>query len=83
MKYKMEVDVSFIDKLNETIEYQKGDIVKTPVDEKRKEDLVVRKLAHVVEEAAKKLAEEEEAKKKAEEEAAKKKASENPTTDKK
>lgn len=78
MKYKMMVDESFTDKLNETITYQPGDIIKTKVDENRKEDLVARKLAHVEEviditdknkkEAEKKAAE---AKKKAEEEAKK------------
>ena len=98
MKYKIMVDVSFTDKLDEAIHYQPGDIIKTKVDEKRKENIVARGLGHVVEEtdttdkdkkkkaeeeAAKKLAEEEEAKKKAEEEeAAKKKASENPTEEK-
>jgi len=50
MKYKMMADESFTDKLDETIEYVPGDIIKTKVDEKRKEDLVARKLAHVVEE---------------------------------
>ena len=97
MKYKMMVDVSFTDKLDETIHYKPGDIIKTDVNEKRKENIVARGLGHVVEEidttdkdkkkkadeeAAKKLAEEEEAKKKADEEAAKKKASENPTDEK-
>lgn len=98
MKYKMMADESFTDKLNETIKYQPGDIIKTKIDELRKDDLVARKLAHVVEEIdttnkeeaakkkaeeeAKRLAEEEEAKKKADEEAAKKKASENPTAEK-
>ena len=80
MKYKIQVDVSFTDKLNETIHYQVGDIMKTPVDEKRKENIVARGLGHVVEEIdttdkAKKKAEEEAAKKKAEE-AAKKLAEE-------
>ena len=95
MKYKIEVDVPFTDKLNETIHYQIGDMIKTPVDEKRKENIVARGLGHVVEEIdttdkeakkkaeeAKKKAEEEAAKKLAEEEAAKKKASENPTEEK-
>lgn len=50
MKYKMMADESFTDKLDETIKYQPGDIIKTKVDEERKENLVVRKLAHVVEE---------------------------------
>lgn len=50
MKYKIQVDVSFTDKLNETIHYQPGDIIKAPVDEKRKEDIVARGLGHVVEE---------------------------------
>ena len=81
MKYKIMVDVPFTDKLNETIQYQVGDIIKTPVDEKRKENIVARGLGHVVEEIdttdkAKKKAEEEAAKKKAEEEAAKKLAEE-------
>ena len=88
MKYKVEVDVPFTDKLNETIQYQVGDIIKTPVDEKRKENIVARGLGHVVEEIdttdkakkkaeeAKKKAEEEAAKKLAEEEEAKKKAEE-------
>ena len=94
MKYQMMADESFVDKLNESITYKPGDVLKTEINENRKNDLVVRKLAHVVkeidtteeakkkaeEEAAKKLAEEEEAKKKAEED--KKKAS-NSTTDKK
>lgn len=78
MKYKMMADESFIDKLDETIEYVPGDIIKTKVDEKRKEDMVARKLAHVVEEIdisdkAKKEAEKKaaEEKKKAEEEAKK------------
>lgn len=50
MKYKMMVDEGFTDKLNEKFIYQPGDIIKTKIDEKRKEDLVARKLAHVVEE---------------------------------
>ena len=50
MKYKIEVDVPFTDKLNETIHYQIGDVMKTPVDEKRKENIVARGLGHVVEE---------------------------------
>ena len=84
MKYKIMVDVSFTDKLDETIHYQPGEIIKTKVDEKRKENIVARGLGHVVEEIditdkeakkkaeeAKKLAEEEAAKKLAEEEEAK------------
>ena len=77
MKYKMMVDVSFTDKLDETIHYQPGDMIKTKVDEKRKENIVARGLGHVVEEIdttdkdKKKKAEEEAAKKKAEEEAKK------------
>ena len=98
MKYKIMVDVSFTDKLDETIHYQPGEIIKTKVDEKRKENIVARGLGHVVEEIdttdkdkkkkaeeAKKKAEEEAAKKLAaeeEEEEAKKKASENPTDEK-
>lgn len=78
MKYKMVADESFTDKLDETIEYMPGDMIKTKVDEKRKDDMVARKLAHVVEEIdttdkAKKEAEKKaaEEKKKAEEEARK------------
>ena len=61
-------------------------MTKTKVDEKRKDDMVARKLAHVIEEIdttdkakkeAEKKAAEEEAKKKAEEEAAKKEAEKN------
>ena len=75
MKYKIMVDISFTDKLNETIHYQPGDMIKTEVNEKRKENIVARGLGHVVEEIdttdkdKKKKAEEEAAKKKAEEEA--------------
>lgn len=75
MKYKMMVDVSFTDKLDETIHYQPGDMIKTKIDENRKENIVARGLGHVVEEIdttdkdKKKKAEEEAAKKKAEEEA--------------
>ena len=81
MKYKMMVDVSFTDKLDETIQYQPGDMIKTKIDEKRKENIVARGLGHVVEaidttDKAKKKADEETAKKKAEEEAAKKLAEE-------
>ena len=50
MKYKMIVDEGFTDKLDENITYQPGDKIKTEINEKRKEDLVARKLAHVVEE---------------------------------
>lgn len=50
MKYKMEADECFTDKLNETIKYVPGDMIKTKIDEERKEYLVTRKLAHVVEE---------------------------------
>ena len=50
MKYKIEVDVAFTDKFNEKINYQPGDIVKTKVDEKRKDNIVDRGLGHVVEE---------------------------------
>lgn len=50
MKYKIMVDVSFTDKLDETIHYQPGDIIETKVDEKRKENIVARGLGHVVEE---------------------------------
>lgn len=96
MKYKMMADEGFTDKLDETIKYVPGDMIKTEVDEERKENLVARKLAHVVEEndttddkakkkaeeeAAKKLAEEE-AKKKAKEKGAKNKASKTPTNEK-
>ena len=81
MKYKIMVDVSFTDKLDERFHYQPGDMIKTEVNEKRKENIVARGLGHVVEEIdttdkAKKKAEEEAAKKKAEEEAAKKLAEE-------
>ena len=40
MKYKIMVDVSFTDKLDEAIHYQTGDIIKTKVDEKRRENIV-------------------------------------------
>lgn len=50
MKYKIMVDVSFTDKLDETIQYQPGDIIETPVNEKRKENIIARGLGHVVEE---------------------------------
>ena len=78
MKYKIMVDASFTDKLDETIHYQPGDIIKTDVNEKRKENIVARGLGHVVEV----IDTTDKAKKKAEEEAAKKKASENPTDEK-
>ena len=77
MKYKIMVDISFTDKLDETIQYKPGEIIKTEVNEKRKEDIVARGLGHVVEEIdttdkdKKKKADEEAAKKKAEEEAKK------------
>ena len=69
MKYKMMVDVSFTDKLDETIHYQPGDIIKTKVDEKRKENIVARGLGHVVEVID---TTDKDKKKKADEEAAKK-----------
>ena len=55
MKYKMMVDESFTDKLDERFTYQPGDLIETKVDEKRKEDLVAKKLAHVVEEITEKV----------------------------
>ena len=77
MKYKMMADESFTDKLDERFHYVPGDIIKTEVNEKRKENIVARGLGHVVEEIDttdkdKKKKAEEEAKKKAEEEAKKK-----------
>ena len=77
MKYKMMADESFNDKLNEKYTYKPGDMIKTEINENRKDDLVSRKLAHVVEE----IDTTDKAKKKAEG-AAKKKASENPTSEK-
>lgn len=50
MKYKIMVDVSFTDKLDERFHYQPGDMIETEVNEKRKENIVARGLGHVVEE---------------------------------
>lgn len=50
MIYQMMADESFVDKVNESITYKPGDILKTEINENRKNDLVARKLAHVVKE---------------------------------
>ena len=68
MKYEMIADECFTDKLDESITYKAGDKIKTKIDENRKEDLVSRKLAHVVKEID---TTDKDKKKKAEEEAAK------------
>lgn len=48
MNYKMMCDISFVDKLDESLKYIPGDVIKTPVNENRMKYLVENKMAHVI-----------------------------------
>lgn len=51
MKYKLQVDKLFVDKFDHKTEYKIGDEI--IVEEERKNDLVERGLAHIIEELKK------------------------------